>query len=155
MNIRHPWKGTFPFVMTTDFLITKADGFHARTIKCSEELENPRVVEKFSIEYAYWLDKGIDWKIVTEKEISKSTALNLQWLYSGERPEALLPDHAILPSVRRAILALIDEQGVLPTYCIASLEDFFHLKPGCAISIYKTLVLEGRISPDLSRQLFF
>jgi hypothetical protein len=38
LNVKHPWKGDFPFVMTTDFLVTRPDGLHARTIKCSDRL---------------------------------------------------------------------------------------------------------------------
>ena len=155
LNIRHPRKGSFPFVMTTDFLITKEDGLHARTVKCSEELDNPRVIDKFSIEYTYWSSKGIDWKIVTEKQIDRNKALNLQWLYAGEIPEKLLPDPETRLLVHDAVLTMVDAQGRLSADRITAIEDFFHLKPGCAITIYKSLVLGGEISPNLHQQLFF
>ena len=99
LNVKHPWKGDFPFVMTTDFLVTRTDGLHARTVKCSDELNNPRTIEKFSIEQSYWAACGIDWKIVTEKQISRDRALNRQWLYTGETPEGLIPEPSISPSL--------------------------------------------------------
>ena len=154
LNIRHPWKNNFPFVMTTDFLITKSDGLHARTVKQSDELDNPRVIEKFSIEHAYWSSKDVDWKIVTERQINRDKALNLQWLCSGESPENIIPG----PDVRRhalgALSALVDCNGLLPTGFIAPFEDTFHLRPGSAVSLYKSLVLHGDVSTDLDRILF-
>ena len=154
LNYRHPRKNDFPFVMTTDFLITRSDGDYARTVKHSNELANPRVCEKFTIEQAYWISHKIDWKIVTEKEINKDKALNLQWLYSGETLENAIPD----PDQRRnaccALLDLIDENGLLPAACIAPFEDNLHLPAGCAITIYKYLIIRGDISPNLDKKVF-
>lgn len=154
MNIRHPWKNDFPFVMTTDFLVTKKDGFYARTVKHSDELDNPRVIEKFSIEHAYWSSKGIDWKIVTEKQINRDRALNLQWLYSGESPEAAIPDPQERRNACGAVLSLVDANGRLPAACIAPFEETFHLRAGSAVSIYKYLIRRGDISPDLGGKVF-
>lgn len=154
LNIRHPWKNSFPFVMTTDFLITRSDGLHARTVKHSDELDNPRVIEKFSIEHAYWSSKGVDWKIVTEKQINMDKALNLQWLCSGELPEGIIPDPDIRQNALEALSGLIDHDGLLPTSRIAPFEDAFHLNPGDAISLYKSLILNGDILPDLNRKIF-
>ena len=155
MNIRHPWKGSFPFVMTTDFLITKADGIHARTVKCSGELDSPRVVEKFSIESRYWSDKGVDWKIVTERQIDRELALNLQWLDSGDKPESLIPDTETREALKHGVLGMVDDRGLLPTNCITVLEKRFPVPPGSAISIYKSLVLDGSLAPNLRQKLFF
>lgn len=141
--------------MTTDFLITKSDGLHARTIKDSDELDNPRVIEKFSIEHAYWSSKDIDWKIVTEKQINRDRALNLQWLYSGETLEDVIRDPEERRIACRAILDLVDENGRLPTNSIAPFEETFHLRAGSAVSIYKSLIINGDISPDLNEKIFF
>lgn len=155
LNVRHPWKGDFPFVMTTDFLITKNDGLHARTVKCSDELNNPRVVEKFSIEHAYWSSRGIDWKIVTERQISRDRSLNCQWLYSGEPVEKIIPDPYCRQRARDALLKLIDKDGHLPAGRIALFENALRLPPGSAIALYKSLVLDGSISPVLNQKLFY
>lgn len=69
--------------MTTDFLITlKVNNqltYLARTVKPALELEDARVIQKFEIEREYWERKGIDWGIVTEKDITKNMALNIAW----------------------------------------------------------------------------
>ena len=154
LNIRHPWKGDFPFVMTTDFLITKGDGLYARTVKSSEELDNPRVMDKFSVEHEYWASRGVDWKIVTEKQICQDRALNLQWLYSGLSPEDIIPDPHFRQETRDALLREVDESGHLQTNRIEPFENSFLLPPGSAIAIYKALVLDRSVSPDLNQKLF-
>jgi len=59
----------FPYVLTCDFMITTKQGLRARTVKMSSELNQKRVLEKLEIERRYWDIYGIDWKIVTEKEM--------------------------------------------------------------------------------------
>ncbi|WP_203247660.1 TnsA endonuclease N-terminal domain-containing protein [Sporosarcina beigongshangi] len=72
-------------VMTTDFFVTVNQGDHieyiARTVKPSESLEDKRVVEKFEIEREYWMSKGINWGIVTEKELPKNFSRNILWAH--------------------------------------------------------------------------
>lgn len=73
--------------MTTDFFITMKENnqvyYLARTIKPIKELEDPRVIEKFEIEREYWERKGIDWGIVTEKEINKNISGNIGWVHTS------------------------------------------------------------------------
>lgn len=86
LSIRHPKdpKTGEPIVMTTDFLVivTSADGERrlARTLKPSADLGSPRVIEKFEIERIYWETQGVDWGIVTEREIPQSLVGNLRSL---------------------------------------------------------------------------
>lgn len=88
-GIRYPVdpQNNVPIVLTTDFMITvNINGKLidiARTVKPSSDLEKIRVIDKFEIERAYWEQKGIDWGIVTEKELSKIMALNIEWAYSA------------------------------------------------------------------------
>mgnify|MGYP002623673099 FL=1 len=51
-GIRHPRDNVskYPYVMTTDFLVTTPEGLTARSIKQSSELSKPRVREKLEIE---------------------------------------------------------------------------------------------------------
>lgn len=100
LNIRYPvYLGTkVPFVMTTDFLLTirQPDGstrLAARTLKYTESLKPSkgleRTLEKFQIERAYWSGRGVDWNIVTEKDLPTTLIQNLDWL----RKSATLQRH--------------------------------------------------------------
>lgn len=89
LGIEHPKdpKTQENIVMTTDFFIDYKDNgqtfLKARTIKSSNDLNRPRVIEKFEIERTYWLEKGIDWAIVTEKEILKGLTENVKFVHNA------------------------------------------------------------------------
>ena len=73
----------YPYVLTCDFMVTTMEGIKARTIKTASELNNRRTIEKLEIERRYWLAQGIEWKIVTEREIAYKKAKNIEWLYTA------------------------------------------------------------------------
>jgi hypothetical protein len=74
----------YTYMMTCDFMLTTTNGYNARTVKMSSELSNPRTLEKLEIERRYWLEQGVDWKIVTEREIPFQKAKNIEWLYTAQ-----------------------------------------------------------------------
>ncbi|WP_394884242.1 TnsA endonuclease N-terminal domain-containing protein [Clostridium butyricum] len=76
-----------PYVLTTSFLITlKENGkyrYVARSVKSASEMDKKIAIEKFQIEKRYWNKKGIDWGIVTQKEIPLIKAKNIEWVHSA------------------------------------------------------------------------
>lgn len=74
-----------PFVITTNFLLTLRDfdgkeRYIARTVKNSSELKRKITWEKLEIERRYWSAKGIEWKLITEKQLPRQLAKNLEWV---------------------------------------------------------------------------
>jgi len=74
-----------PFVITTNFLLTVKDvggseRYIARTIKNTTELKRKITWEKLEIERRYWNEKGVEWKIITEKQLSRQLAKNIEWV---------------------------------------------------------------------------
>ncbi len=88
-KIKHPQDNEtkHPVVLTTDFLLTlEIDGkrvYHARTIKKVQDLANKRVIEKFEIERRYWQAHGVDWGIVTERDMPAVVVNNIGILYQS------------------------------------------------------------------------
>jgi hypothetical protein len=74
-----------PFVMTTDFVLTclidDEEIDFARTFKPAGELESVRTLEKFEIERLYWDDQGVNWGIVTERELPRTLIQNMELLH--------------------------------------------------------------------------
>lgn len=74
-----------PVVMTTDFQVTVQQKTkiveQARAIKCVKDLQSQRNLEKLEIERCYWKQRGIDWGIVTERDIPGTVAENVKWLH--------------------------------------------------------------------------
>lgn len=71
------------FILTTNFLLTVDKGnaeieYIARTIKNTTELSRAITAEKLEIERRYWEAKGIEWKIITEKELDRQYVKNIE-----------------------------------------------------------------------------
>lgn len=153
MGIDHPRINGFPFVLTTDFLITRSDGLHARTVKMSNQLDDPRIIEKFSIECKYWENHQIDWKIVTEKEIDRTRARNLRWLYYQESAEKMITDPVLHREARLLFMKLLGE-GEFPVADIVEIiETGLNLRPGSGVTVYKELIRDGLVQVDMNRRI--
>lgn len=92
LSISHPYnnKTDEPWVATTDFLIDfEEEGIaklKARSIKSASDLSDARTIEKLEIERTYWHERGVDWGIVTENEIPKVLAGNVEWIHTALDP---------------------------------------------------------------------
>ncbi|MER1939195.1 MULTISPECIES: TnsA endonuclease N-terminal domain-containing protein [unclassified Castellaniella] len=88
-GIRHPEVGGKLRVMSTDFLVDTSMPSLPRMavqVKPSSDLLKHRVVEKLEIERRYWEMKGVPWYLLTEKQIPKAVAKNIEWLYPAQTP---------------------------------------------------------------------
>ena len=85
LDIKHPRDAATEIVMTTDFLVDIAyEGKLrqlARAVKPASELEKPRVIDKLEIERRYWVQQGVDWGIITERDIPEAIVTNIAWLH--------------------------------------------------------------------------
>lgn len=81
-SIRYPYdpKSGFPYVLTSDFYLETKQGAIVMSVKPSLELGKLRVREKLEIERRYWNMHGVQWNIMTENEINRAKAKNIEWL---------------------------------------------------------------------------
>ncbi|TCO71809.1 TnsA endonuclease N-terminal domain-containing protein [Marinisporobacter balticus] len=163
LGIKHPTdpKTNEYIVMTTDFLVTqRLDGKNidmARTIKPSEQLMNERVIEKFEIERRYWEKQGIDWGIVTEKEINNTIAKNISYIYSYYHIDEIdslkeLDKEYIGDILVEYIRRVIDSKESIRSISSQFDKDLF-LAAGTGISIFKHLLIRKILKIDLSQPL--
>ena len=154
-GIRHPRdsKSHFPYVLTTDFYIITTEGAMARSIKEKKELDKPRVREKLELERRYWLERGIDWKVVTEDQIDYRKAENIRWIRRGRLLESLVPD----PEERRMATEYflqVYENTTLPISIIAAMvEEAFGYSSGTGIVVFQFLALSQQVKIDLSEKV--
>jgi hypothetical protein len=151
-NIKYPTDRVsgYPYVMTCDFMITTASGLKARTVKQSFELNNPRVLEKLEIERRYWFEQGVDWKIVTEREILFQKAKNIEWLYTAQDRCVLTYTPMQAQEVLRQLI-LSGEYSVLDAVRITESE--YLLSAGVGLELFKQLVLDRAITVNLDEPL--
>ena len=84
-----------PQVLTSDFLVDFDDKQRptvAIQAKYSADLQKPEVIERLELERRYWLEKGIPWVIVTEREVPKEAIANIQWLYPAQSEDDISAD---------------------------------------------------------------
>lgn len=77
-----------PYVLSTTFLITYKNEngdilYKARSLKAASELSKKITLERLEDERRYWRSKAIDWRIVTDKDISVTKSKNIEWVHSA------------------------------------------------------------------------
>ena len=143
----------YPYIMTCDFMIATTSGAKARTIKMTKELENPRTLEKLEIERRYWAIQGVDWRIVTEHEISRQKAKNIEWLYTSNGFSVAGLNEYELEHICFALLALLNLGDYSIVDAVALVECEFMLPAGTGLQLFKRLAYEKKIAVDLSRPI--
>lgn len=157
MGIKHPrYPGTDVLVvLTTDVLLDVAvDGGLvkvARAIKPSNKLSGRRTLEKLEIERRYWSAQGVDWGLVTERDLPPLMLRNLDWLagpwardeWEEGDPERIAHLEAELAS--RGDVALGE-------FCTAMARQLAMAK-GTALSLVRRLLGTKRWRADLSLPL--
>ncbi|WP_254624328.1 TnsA endonuclease N-terminal domain-containing protein [Cytobacillus firmus] len=158
-GIKHPSdpKSQVPIVMTTDFFImvkdSKGTKFVARTVKPSSDLENQRTIEKFEIERAYWDDRGIDWGIITEKEIPKDMVENVEWLHLSYFVIEDLPA-STLTTYAQQMKSFIKKYKTSVIEMVTEFDHTFQLENGMGLEILKHLIARKEVPVDITKKIF-
>jgi len=154
-GIKHPCdaKSGFPFVMTSDFMITTTQGLIVRTIKMSQELENKRVLEKLEIERRYWKEKGIDWRLVTEREINVQKAKNVEWLHSSKKLQGIPYEAETIRSILETITMLYHETDDSILNICRHVDSIYAVESGTGLSLFKHLASNKQLTFDMTERL--
>lgn len=166
-NIKHPIdiKSRDPIVLTTDFFITIIEnGVErnvARTVKYAKDLENKRVIEKFEIERTYWSKKGIEWKIITEKDISAILFKNIVWVHKSYYLEDIINPEYDLDSTKivkylEILVESIHHEDNLDIKILNLMEDLdkkYNTEKGTFLYLLKYSILNKLICVDMEKDL--
>lgn len=158
-GIKHPTdtKSQVPIVMTTDFLITfeNSEGrkLVARTIKPSKKLEDNRTIEKFEIERAYWESRGIDWGIITEKEIPKIMVENVEWLHNSFYKIEEMPDSTLQTFIQQLKLILKNNNTTI-IELVTEFDKTFQLENGMGLKVLKYMIARKEIPVKITRKIY-
>ncbi|MEH2229753.1 MAG: TnsA endonuclease C-terminal domain-containing protein [Nostoc sp.] len=152
MGIKYPvdLKSGTPYVLTTDFMLTvNQNGKQvqiARTVKQSTELEKKRVIEKLELERRYYLAKSIDWGIVTENEIPRLLAENVEWIHSAYKLEANSEmDIAQLHELATILKSRLQEHDTAINRVTTALDKEMNINSGTSLYIFKHLIAAKKI----------
>lgn len=160
LGIKHPRDDVsgVQYVMSTDFLITVMvngkEKYLARTIKTTEDLEDPRVIEKFEIERRYWENRNIDWAIVTENDISKQFARNVEWIHSAYKLE---DSYELTEKQIEGITSTIKDMVLSSDLSVTEITDYvdseMNFDEGTALYIIRHLIAHKIIEVDIDQKI--
>ena len=110
------------------------------SVKPSSELGKPRVREKLEIERRYWTMRGIQWNIMTENEISRTKANNIEWLSQAKDLTVFGLSEATQNACREYFLESYHSDCLALAALLKAIETAFGLIAGMGLNIYKHLV---------------
>jgi len=148
-----------PYILTTTFLITllNPDGqksFAARSIKYASELSKKTTIEKLEIERRYWTAKGINWGIVTNKDINDVRAKNIEWIHSAMTSDGCnrLSIDEFNDLLDGLLYRLIDNQQNIRKI-ISEFEKDYSLDAGVGLLLFKHLIASKRIAFNMDKPI--
>jgi hypothetical protein len=159
-GVKHPKdpRTKQPIVMTTDFVVTiSVDGKdvdQARTVKYAGDLNSQRVLEKLEIERRYWEARNVDWKIVTEQQVSKVLARNVEWVH----PYRILEEFSTLPeTVAAKVIAALTRAVSLKNRPLRDItfetDRRLRLEAGTSLSLVRYLIATRLWLVDMRKPL--
>ncbi|MDD9267871.1 TnsA endonuclease N-terminal domain-containing protein [Paenibacillus sp. GCM10023248] len=160
LGYKHPMRNKVPIVITSDFCFKKIQEGEAQTVihtvKPSFDLEDKRVLEKLEIEKLYYTEKGIEWQVITEKNMNKAEIRNLLWI----RPAFFIENvrgydriqlNRFVEELKEYILT-----NNLPIRQTTSLfEKNYKTEPGVFMYLFKHLLATKQIRVDLTKPIDF
>ena len=151
-GIRYPRDpvSKYPYVLTSDFVISTDRGPVVRTVKMVQELSKKRTREKLEIERRFWKAKGIDWNIVTDDQIDFQKARNLEWVYRSLHYIDMLPEGRSHEEVSKYFLNLYQNTHWPISEIASKTEEHFRLEPGLGLTTFQYLIRVKQIRVDLS-----
>lgn len=162
-GIRHPQVRGEPVPLTTDFLLTiERDGQYillARAVKYLKDLDpatqgSARTRAKLELERLYWEAQGVDWALVTDRDVPSVFVRNVGWARPYQRFPAMssLSADQLLEVSRvltARILATEEVLGASTKWCDVELGH----KKGTALAVSRYLIGTGQWEVDMHMEV--
>ena len=148
-----------PYVFSTTFLITikgrkNKETYIARSVKSSVELEKKHIIEKFELERRYWESKGIDWGIITQKDIPVIKAKNIEWVHSAlEDSEERGINNKTKADLSEELAHILVDSSDTVRRITSNLDDEFQLEKGTGLYLFKYLIATKKIKVDMDEKI--
>lgn len=147
-----------PYVFTTTFLITIKDNnglrYIARSVKSAQELDRNHTIKMLEIQRRYWLEKGIDWGIITQKDIPVIKAKNIEWVYSSLEDSS---ERGLDLDTKKYLSSLFMNKMLnnkAPIRKItASFDEELNLETGTGLFLFKYLIATKIITVDMDNKI--
>ena len=145
-----------PYVFTTTFLVTLRDDdnkehYVARTVKSADKLQQKYILERYEVERRYWQSKGVDWGIITQKDINVTRAKNIEWVYP-----ALIDDEmefVTKQELSQELLNYLQNNDNVVRKTTAYFDTKIKLPTGTGLFLFKYLIASKSIAVDMNKEI--
>jgi hypothetical protein len=160
LEIKHPTDPTTKelTVMTTDFYIDIEEGNLPRqvaiAVKPESKLNGVREIEKLQIERQYWLDRDVEWHIVTECEIPFTVTHIVDWVHTAKdtsESPGLTPH--IIGQIESELYDRVSKVNAPLSKIALDLDRDFGLKPSTCLWVVRHLIANRVWQVDMSQFL--
>lgn len=152
-------KSGLKYVISTSFLITVKTQdnkvkYIARSLKAASELERRISLERLEIERRYWQARGIDWGIVTNKDIPVVKAKNIEWVHSARYAyvDAGLTEDDLI-ELGEAFLYRLSQSDKSIRKTALEFDKDYGLDPGTGIFLFRYLLAVKRIKVNMDEPI--
>lgn len=158
LGIPHPWdrRKCQPFVMTSDFRVTFIESRALQdkvfSLKYAVELDKKTVNRKLWLEKRFWADRGIEWSLITERDIPRVFVENAKWIHGCWRPESVAP---LLPADVERIGRMVREQRAQnPDHALGlitmGVDEELGCSPGTSMKAIRYLIASKQWKVDMN-----
>ncbi|MDF2650641.1 MAG: hypothetical protein K0Q73_6446 [Paenibacillus sp.] len=147
LRIKHPVdiKRNQPSIITTDFLldvrIDDQTRLFARSVIPKNRLFIKREVEKLELERMYWDEKGIDWGIITEEQISADFVRNIAWVHRAYQLKDIPQLNAeLIVEIEPALFEELRQSSMPFPQAAKLVDESFKLKKGTCLWLIRHFI---------------
>lgn len=145
-----------PYILTTTFLITLRDAnnqeyYNARSIKASEKLEHNYIIEHYEVERRYWQSKGVDWGIITQKDINLTRAKNIEWVYPALIDEEI--EFETKQELSTELLNYLHNSDNAVRKTTSCFDTNMNVQSGTGLFLFKYLIANKSITVDMDKEI--
>ena len=146
-----------PYIFITTFLLTLKDAngkkqYVARSVKAAAELEKPKVLERFELLRRYFVEKQIDWGIVTQHDINVTRAKNIEWVHSAKNLDDDFSVHDV-SRLTRILVEWLDSSHKSVRDVTNALDSQFNLDPGSGLLLFRHLIANKQVLVNMDERI--
>lgn len=152
LGIKHPQVSGELRIVTTDLLVDFPAGQQlAVAVKPWKQLNDRRTLDKLQIEKLYWEERGVEWKLFTDREVTPAIRENLDWLRVYMDVDAARDFSLDESDVDSLLLRIRASAGGKVTLVCGRLDDEYGMDPGYHVGALRYAIAHRYLRGPLTK----
>lgn len=112
-------------------------------------MEKRLTLESLEIQRRYWDSKGIDWGVVTNKDIPEAAAKNIEWLHTSRSLEDRGLDAELVEQIGMLLVSALYKNPLQVRKVLQNFEKDHLLEAGTALAVFKYLLANKHLKINI------